>query len=46
MVDVGALAEALAAGGRILWDPPERPRLLVPKDLRPRVEADRDRGWG
>lgn len=28
-------------GGRVVWDPPERPRLLVPRELRPRVEADR-----
>ena len=36
-----ALAEALARGGRVVWDPPAPPRLLVPRELRPRVEADR-----
>ena len=37
-----ALGEALARGGRVVWDPPERPRLLVPRELRPTVEADRE----
>ena len=37
-----ALAEALDRGGRVVWDPPERPRLLVPRELRPHVEADRE----
>ena len=42
MTGVLALTEALDRGARVVWDPPERPRLLVPRELRPRVEADRE----
>lgn len=41
MTGVAALAEALARGGRVVWDAP-RPRLLVPPALRDRVLADRE----
>ncbi len=30
-----ALVEALDRGARVLWDPPVRPRLLVPRDCGP-----------
>lgn len=36
------LAEALAHGGRVVWDPPERPWLLLPKGVRERLEPDRE----
>ena len=42
MGPVARLAEALAHGGRVLWDPPERPRLQLPKGVRERLETDRD----
>ncbi len=32
----------LARGGRVLWDTPGKPRVMVPKVLRERLEADRD----
>lgn len=41
MSGVAALAEALARGGRVVWDPPDCPRLLVPAGQRDRVLADR-----
>ena len=41
MSGVLALSEALARGGRVVWDAP-KPRLLVPPSLRPKVEADRE----
>jgi hypothetical protein len=37
-----ALAEALERGGRVEWTPAERPRVLVPRSLRPKIEADRE----
>jgi hypothetical protein len=39
---VTLLAEALAQGGKVLWDPPERPKLILPKGVRERLEADRE----
>ncbi|MGH7407870.1 MAG: hypothetical protein ACREKF_07685 [Candidatus Methylomirabilales bacterium] len=42
MSGVAALQEALARGGRVIWDPPARPRLLVPAGERDRVLADRE----
>ncbi len=39
---VRLLTEVLADGGRVLWDPPERPRLLIPKGVRERLETNRD----
>ncbi len=42
MTGATALGEALTQGGRVEWDATERPRLLVPRSLRPKVEADRE----
>ncbi|MBI4391131.1 MAG: hypothetical protein HY575_04550 [candidate division NC10 bacterium] len=42
MGGVIALKEALALGGRVVWNPPERPRLLVPAGHRDRLLADRE----
>lgn len=37
-----ALVEALQRGGKAVWDPPDRPRLVeVPPDLREALLADR-----
>lgn len=36
------LAEALAHGGKVLWDPLERPKLILPKGTRERLEPDRE----
>jgi hypothetical protein len=42
-VGLVALVEALQRGGRAVWDPPDRPRLVeVPPDLRDALLADRD----
>ena len=35
------LSEALAHGGKVLWEPPERPKLILPKGIRERLEPDR-----
>ncbi len=42
MTGAMAIAEALDRGGRVEWSPAERPRLLVPRSLRPKVEANRE----
>ena len=34
------LSEALALGGKVVFDPPEKPRLLVPKGMGAKVQAD------
>lgn len=34
------LSEALALGGKVVFDPPDKPRLLVPKGWGARVEAE------
>ena len=39
---VTLLAEVLAHGGKVLWDPPERPKLILPKGVREKLEADRE----
>lgn len=39
---VTVLAEALAHGGKIVWEPPERPKLILPKGVRERLEPDRE----
>jgi len=36
------LAETLTHGGKVLWDPPERPKLILPKGVRERLEPDRE----
>jgi hypothetical protein len=39
---VTVLAEALAHGGKVVWEPPERPKLILPKGVRERLEPDRE----
>ncbi len=34
------LADALNKGGEVIWDPPEKPRLRVPKYLEGRIRQD------
>jgi hypothetical protein len=42
-VGLVALVEALQRGGKAVWDPPDRPRLVeVPPDLRAALLADRE----
>jgi hypothetical protein len=38
---IGVLVEALWRGGRAIWEPPDRPRLAVPVDLREPLLAER-----
>ncbi|OGB93776.1 MAG: hypothetical protein A2Z31_05005 [candidate division NC10 bacterium RBG_16_65_8] len=40
MGNCAVLSEALALGGRVIFDPPEKPRLLVPKGMGAKVQAD------
>ena len=42
MTPMPFLTEALSRGGRLLWDQPNSPRLMVPATLRGKVEAERD----
>ncbi len=42
MGTVRLLAEALTHGGKVLWDSPERPKLILPKGVRERLEPDRE----
>jgi hypothetical protein len=42
MEGLALIAHALHRGGRAIWDPPERPRLRVPADLRGDILADRE----
>ena len=42
MAAVTVLTEALAQGGKVLWEPPERPKLILPKGTRERLEPDRE----
>jgi hypothetical protein len=39
---VVVLTEALARGGKVVWDPPDRPRLLAPPSLHAAIKADRE----
>lgn len=41
MTAVAVLTEALARGGKVLWDPPDKPRLLAPPSLHEAIRADR-----
>ena len=34
------LEDALAKGGKVVWDPPTRPRLFVPKGMRGKLQQD------
>jgi hypothetical protein len=38
---LAVLVEAFRRGGRTIWEPPDRPRLEVPADLRAPLLADR-----
>ncbi len=42
MTAVAVLTEALARGGRVVWEPTEKPRLLAPPSLHPKIKADRE----
>jgi len=42
MTPLAVLTEALSKGGRLLWDRPNKPRLMVPTALRERLESERD----
>ncbi len=42
MGPVELLTDALAQGGKVLWDPPDRPKLLFPRGVRERLEPDRE----
>lgn len=41
MGSCAVLTEALARGGKVVWDPPDRPRLLAPRSLHEAIKADR-----
>lgn len=41
MTAVAVLTEALARGGRVVWVPPDKPRLLAPPSLHEAIKADR-----
>ena len=34
------LEDALAKGGKVVWDPPARPRLFVPKGMGAKIQED------
>ncbi|MBI3988181.1 MAG: hypothetical protein HY347_01045, partial [candidate division NC10 bacterium] len=40
MGDVNVLIEVLTLGGKVLWDPPDRPRLLVPGGVGAKLRED------
>lgn len=40
MTAVAVLTEALARGGKVVWEPPDRPRLLAPPSLHKAIKAD------
>jgi hypothetical protein len=42
MTTVAILTEALARGGKVVWDPPGKPRLLAPRSLHDAIKADRE----
>lgn len=42
MTAVAVLTEALARGGKVVWDSPDGPRLLAPPSLHPAIKADRE----
>lgn len=42
MTAVAVLTEALARGGKVVWEPPEKPRLLAPPSLHQAIKADRE----
>jgi hypothetical protein len=42
MTAVAVLTEALARGGKVVWEPPDKPRLLAPPSLHDAIKADRE----
>jgi hypothetical protein len=42
MTGVAVLREVLTRGARVVFDPPDNPRLLAPPSLHERIKADRD----
>ena len=42
MTAVAVLTEALARGGKVVWEPPDKPRLLAPPSLHQALKADRE----
>ena len=42
MTAVGVLQKALAQGGRVEWNPPDKPRLFAPPSLHEAIKADRE----
>jgi hypothetical protein len=42
MTCVAVLTEALARGGKVVWDSPGKPRLLAPPSLHDAIKADRE----
>lgn len=41
MTAVAVLTEALTRGGRVVFDPPDKPRLFAPPSLHEAIKADR-----
>jgi hypothetical protein len=39
---IAVLTEALARGGKVVWEPPDKPRLLAPPSLHEAIKADRE----
>jgi hypothetical protein len=42
MTAVAVLQDALTRGGRVVWEPPDKPRLLAPPNLHEAIKADRE----
>ena len=42
MTGVAVLTEAMTRGGKVVWDPPDKPRLLAPPSLHQALKADRE----
>lgn len=42
MTAVEVLTEVLAKGGKVVWDPPDKPRLLAPPSLHEAIRGDRE----
>lgn len=42
MTAVAVLQQALAQGGRVEWNPPDKPKLFAPPSLHEAIKADRD----
>lgn len=42
MTAVAVLQQALARGGKVVWESPEKPRLFAPPSLHEAIKADRE----